>query len=118
MKENDLLPVGSIVLLKKGTHRLMIMGFSPLRKEGKLQLYDYWACFYPEGLLNLDQTLVFNKKDIDKVISVGYSDDEEKVFRAKLINIINDLKDENGNLKLDEGELAKYMVDAIKGGNK
>lgn len=118
MEDNKLLPIGSVVLLKGATHRLMIMGFSPLREEGTRKLYDYWGCFYPEGLLELDQTLVFNHNRIDKVFSEGYSDDEEKKFRAKVGKILKEVKDPDGNIVLSDEELAKYMMNVLKGGNK
>lgn len=118
MEDNKLLPIGTVVLLKGATHRLMIMGYTPMRQENGLRIFDYWGCFYPEGLLELDKTLVFDRDRIDKVFAEGYSDDEEKEFRAKIEKILTDVKDEKGNVKLSEGELATYMLDVLKGGNK
>ncbi len=92
MKEESkksLLPIGSVVLLKGGTKRVMVIGFAPKvasEEDGKQKedMWDYSGCIYPEGLLSSDQILVFDHSQISEVFNVGYQDDEEKEFKKKL----------------------------------
>ena len=44
----DLLPLGSVVLLKGGSKRLMIIGRIQSR-AGSNEIYDYSGCFSPRG---------------------------------------------------------------------
>ena len=44
MKKHDLLPLGSIVILKDGDKKLMIYGRAQLAAETK-EPFDYVACF-------------------------------------------------------------------------
>ena len=103
-KKNSLLPIGSVVLLKGGTKRVMVIGFAPkvANTEGKNQKYDIWdysGCIYPEGLLSSDQILVFDHSQISEVFSVGYEDDEEKEFKK---NLTEYLKNQNNTTNKNE----------------
>ena len=49
MKIKDLLPIGSIVLLKDGLKRLMIIGIMQNDAGGTGKNYDYLGELYPEG---------------------------------------------------------------------
>ncbi len=79
-----MLPIGSIVYLKEGTSKLMILNRGPIlppeEPEGKGTTYDYSGCFYPQGL---DPTNVFyfNEENIDKVVFDGFKDEEEERFQ-------------------------------------
>lgn len=83
----DYLPIGSIVLLKNGTKRIMIYGRKQIEIKTKVE-YDYIACLYPEGNINDEYRYLFNIEDIDKVIFRGYSDVEEEGF-LDLLNEAN-----------------------------
>lgn len=83
----EFLPIGSIVLLKGGTKRLMICGRIQQREEG--EMYDYSACYYPEGILDPDNLFLFNNEDIDTVYFVGMQDTEEFRFRAYMEEQLN-----------------------------
>lgn len=75
------LPLGSIVLLKNGTKRVMIYGRKQLQM-GTDKEWDYIACLYPEGNISEEYMYLFNHDQIDKVFFVGYQDeDEKKLFR-------------------------------------
>ena len=49
VKIKDLLPVGSIVLLKGGEKRLMICGILQSEASEDAKNYDYLGTLYPEG---------------------------------------------------------------------
>lgn len=84
MKIKDLLPIGSIVLLKDGEKRLMINGIMQNDAGGTKQNYDYLGILYPEGHIGEEFQYLFNHEDIDKIIFRGYEDEERTEFLAKL----------------------------------
>jgi len=81
--KKDYLPIGSVVLLKKGTKRVMIYGRRQLN-TGNNQEYDYLACLYPEGHINDKFTYVFNHEDIAEVLFRGFSDAEEEALLERM----------------------------------
>lgn len=76
----ELLPIGSVVMLKGGSKRVMIVGRIQ-RKVGDNSIYDYSACYYPEGVIDPKDLFLFNNEDIDMVYFVGLQDVEEFKFR-------------------------------------
>ena len=54
----DLLPIGSVVLLKDATKKLVIIGVLQVNAEQN-KMYDYLAVPYPEGYLGSDTILGF-----------------------------------------------------------
>ncbi len=84
------LPIGTVVMLKGGSKRVMITGFCAVSADDKLKVYDYSGCMYPEGFLSSTQTCLFNHEQIEKVHHLGLADDEEeKSFKAKLNELVN-----------------------------
>lgn len=76
-----MLPIGSIVYLKEGTSKLMILNRGPvIEEEGEPTLFDYSGCFYPQGL-NPENVYYFNHENIDEVVFEGYTDNEEDRFQ-------------------------------------
>ncbi len=80
------LTIGTIVLLKNATRKVMIIGYAP-RSIKSNKDYDYAGVLYPQGLIKSDEIGLFNHGDIDKIIVNGYSDDEDKEFKSKLNKI-------------------------------
>lgn len=80
----DLLPIGSIVLLKDAEKRLMISGIKQCGKEDPEQEYDYLGVFYPEGNINEEYQFLFNHSDIDKIFFRGFDDIERQTFIDRL----------------------------------
>ena len=89
------LPLGTVVLLKGGVKKVMITGYLiySSRSAEKKVMYDYGGCTFPEGILNADQTLVFNHDQIERIVHLGFENDEQAKF--------NDL------LKQEEGLIRK-----------
>lgn len=83
-----LLPIGSVVLLKESTKRIMIIGV--LQKQindddsDEETIWDYAACYYPEGYMGPDRTFLFNNEQIEKVYSIGYQDEEQFEFKQQI----------------------------------
>ena len=80
MEKNSFLPLGSVVILKNGERKIMIVGRGALyNNEGTIGYFEYSGCLYPVGQTD-QQTLFFNSEDIGQVIFKGYTDDEESDF--------------------------------------
>ncbi|MEE1195386.1 MAG: DUF4176 domain-containing protein [Lachnospiraceae bacterium] len=82
----DLLPIGSVVLLKDASKKLVIIGVLQVNPvENKM--YDYLAVPYPEGYVGSDNNFLFNHSDINDIIFSGYTNPERDVF-IKAMNIL------------------------------
>lgn len=81
-----LLPIGSVVLLKNSTKRVMIIGLLQKQglEDGKEAIWDYSGCYYPEGYMGPDRTFLFNNDQLEKVYSIGYQDEEQFEFKEKI----------------------------------
>ena len=89
------LPIGTVVMLKGGTKRVMITGFCTMATDNKDIMYDYSGCMYPEGFLSSDQTALFNHDQIAQVYHMGLVDEEEKKFKETLIELLKNMKAQN-----------------------
>ena len=78
-KLNQLLPIGSVVLLRNAKKRLMITGVFPIQTEEE-EVYDYIAVIYPEGYIGPRSNYVFNHGDIEEILFKGYDDEERKGY--------------------------------------
>lgn len=76
----ELLPIGSVVLLKEGIRKLMIIGFKVAKKDAVDVLYDYIGVLYPEGFIGEPAHFLFNHEDINDVIFTGYTNPEYREF--------------------------------------
>lgn len=75
-----MLSIGSIVYLKEGSQKIMVLNRGPVLKENDEKvLYDYSGCKFPNGL-NPEEVLYFNQENIDKVVFAGYTDEEQERF--------------------------------------
>ena len=75
MNINEILPLGSIVSLKNGNGKLMIIGLFQ-KSESDNKVYDYCALLHPYGYLNSNDIFLFNRDKIDKIYFNGYYDQE------------------------------------------
>ena len=89
----EYLPMGTVVILKNGSKKLMIFGRKQLSlTDGKE--YDYISYLYPEGNIKKDLAIMFNHEDIGEIVCRGYEDDDERRFRSLFLNT-GDQCDEN-----------------------
>lgn len=87
MKIKELLPIGSIVLLKDGEKRLMINGIMQTDTGGTQKNYDYMGILYPEGHIGEGFQYLFNHEDIREIVFRGFEDTERVQFLEKLANL-------------------------------
>ena len=74
----DLLPIGSVVLLKEAEKSLMIVGI--LQKDETDRVFDYIAVLFPEGYLDAETFFLFNHEDIADVRFVGCINAESQTY--------------------------------------
>lgn len=82
MKTNKLYPLGTIVYLKDGDQKIMIIGRGVVFKDqesNEERFVDYIGCAYPAGI-NPEESIYFNEENIDKVLFEGFVDDDETRF--------------------------------------
>ena len=91
---SGLLPVGSVVLLKDSTKKVMVIGVCQREVGEETNIWDYSGCLFPEGYMGADKTLLFNNDQIEKVYSIGYQDAEQQQFKQKADEIIAGLRRE------------------------
>ena len=83
------LPIGSVVLLKGATSRLMIVGYQRMSADTEDKtIYDYCGVPYPEGFLSPDKTAIFNHERIDRIIAVGLQNEKYEVLADKIREIV------------------------------
>ena len=86
MENIKFLSLGSIVLLKGGLQKLLIIARAlNVKNGGKEYFFDYGAVPYPQGLVN-DQMAYFNHDGIAQVIHEGYRCPEDD----NMVRIIQD----------------------------
>ena len=83
------LPNGSVVLLKNSDHRVMILG-RVQRDKATGRVFDYSGCYYPEGMQDSGDILLFNDDDIRLVFFIGFQDFEELAYRDALIKAVEE----------------------------
>lgn len=89
----EYLPIGSVITLKNGTKKLMIVGRCQTQLEQNKQ-FDYGAVLYPEGLIDSSHFYLFNQEDISNIYYIGMQDVEEFNYRIELNKMIEEAKHE------------------------
>ena len=79
IEQEKYLPIGTVVLLKGGNKKVMVLSYLIFSKgkDDEKVMYDYGGCTYPEGVLDSKTAIGFNHSDIEKVIFMGLEDDKE-----------------------------------------
>ncbi len=83
-KIRNLLPAGSVVLIRNAKHALMIYGV--MQKDfvsGKV--FDYISVLWPEGNGGTGTQFLFNHEDIVKVLFKGLNRIERDTFIEELL---------------------------------
>ena len=76
-----MLPIGSIVYLKEGSRKIMVLNRGAmLEQAGEPVMFDYSGCLHPIGL-TAEQVFYFNEENIDKVVFEGFIDEEETCYQ-------------------------------------
>lgn len=86
----ELLPIGSVVLLKNAKKPIMIFGIKQIAVERRDEEYDYIGVLYPEGNMGTDFQYLFNHKDIEKIYFRGYDTEERRDFLDRVAKSYNE----------------------------
>ena len=98
MEKVNYLPIGSVVLLKGGCKKLLIISRAlQVRTEDSEYYFDYGGVVYPEGLFG-EQIAYFNSEGIREVVFKGYSDTEEEKAVKNLNNYLEKKNIKKGDL--------------------
>ena len=108
------LPIGTVVMLKGGSKRVMITGFCVSTENQKNKVWDYSGCMYPEGIISHAQILLFDHEQIVEVFHMGLVDDEETTFKQRLEQIL----DNKATNKSSKGTTKKAPSKAAKKNTK
>ncbi len=100
----EFLPVGSVVILKGGTKRVMVTGFCSIDNDDKSKMYDYTGCLYPEGIINSNEICLFDNDQIERVFFRGFEDQEEIEFKNSLNQTIQEYNNKSDTLELDDND--------------
>ncbi len=95
----DLLPCGSIVKLAAGERFLMICG-RVVVADGNDRIFDYVGTLYPEGLSKPDDMYFFDRDAIERILFIGFQDENELAYQEEVLGQL-------GPLKLVDGELVE-----------
>lgn len=95
-KIKGLLPIGSVVQLRDSGAKLIVSGYlqeNPSSEDEKPERYDYAGLPYPLGFIGKEDTFVFNRDMIEKVLHRGYEDEARAIFMQKLSDVIEEEED-------------------------
>lgn len=93
MEKIEFLPLGSIVYLKEGNKKVMIIARGLVAKnvDGHI-FFDYGGVPYPEGLVD-DQMAYFQHESITKVVFEGFKDLDDEATVEKINTYIENHSD-------------------------
>ena len=95
MEKTIYYPLGSVVTLRGGIQKLMIIGRGMNVKNGEETIYfDYGAVPYPLGITE-DRIVYFDHDSVEVTLFLGFDDDDNKVMD----NIIHNYVTEHPDIK-------------------
>ncbi len=87
-----LLPLGTVVSLTGFNHRIMVLGYARYKEGDASHVYDYVGCYYPEGFIGADKTMIFDHSMIESLYYIGYNNEESAQFMEKVTSAIENAK--------------------------
>jgi hypothetical protein len=96
------IPLGSIVSLTGSEKRFMITGYMQREVESE-KIWDYCACFFPEGNVDAHQAILFDEGQVDKFFFVGLQDSESMEFHEKLSLSLDNSHESEDHIPNEEG---------------
>jgi len=83
-KMNLALPIGSVVRLTAFDRYVMVTGVKQIEVESDKK-WDYCGCFYPQGVINSRELVLFDEADIASFHFLGFRDGEGLMFQRHLL---------------------------------
>ncbi len=97
IEQEKYLPIGTIVFLKGGNKKVMITSYLIFSNgdDKDKKMYDYGGCQFPEGVMDSNTAIGFNHPDIEKVVFLGYKDDDDfQLLNDAMLKFSDDVKEE------------------------
>ncbi len=89
MEMNEYIPLGSVVYLKGGIKKLLVVARAIQASNNEKQyFFDYGGVLYPEGITG-DKMAYFNNDDIGSVFFYGCDDEENKGMLETIKEYVN-----------------------------
>ena len=82
------LPIGTVCTLKGSNQMIAITGFCMKNENIPDKVFDYVACFFPQGVYDLSKNILFDHNQIDRILYLGYVNEEEKIFKQKVNELL------------------------------
>lgn len=89
---NELLPIGSVVLIGNSKKKVMIVGVCQKGGQDLNAIWDYTGVIFPEGYLDSEKMFLFNREQITRVYALGYQDEEQIAFKKKAEETIEEIR--------------------------
>lgn len=67
-------------------------------RTGSDEVYDYVACLYPEGMIDVSNLYFFNEIAIEECLHKGYESQEELDFRENVLGSLKDVEVVDGQI--------------------
>ncbi len=115
MNTEKYLPIGTICAIKNYQKKVMIVGVFSVEYSGKVKMYDYRGCDYPEGFLLNNKIHSFNHSDIENIIYMGYKDEFYDSFNKNITRQNTEVDSQkfekkafSSNIQFDENGVVIY----------
>ena len=82
------LPIGTVCKLKGAEQKVAVTGFCMKNENQPDKIFDYVACYYPQGIYDQNKNILFDHDQIERVEYLGYINEEEKAFKQKVKEIL------------------------------
>ena len=99
MEKVEYLPLGSIVVIKGGVKKFVIIARGLGVKIGdETVFFDYGGCMYPEGMIG-DAVMYFQHEDVIKTVHKGYSDEDDELMVGNINTALETTQLKRGNVQ-------------------
>lgn len=93
MEREKYIAIGSVVKLEGGETPVMVTGYATVSEEDESKVYDYVGCPYPEGVENQEEVLLFDHRQIQEILYLGYENEEYKRYVEEVKEAVRNYKE-------------------------
>ena len=87
--QEKFLPIGTVCQLIGAEQKVAITGFCMRNENQPDKIFDYVACYYPQGVYDQNKNILFDHNQIEKIIYLGFVNEEEKAFKEKVKELLS-----------------------------
>jgi len=97
-------PIGTVVILHNSTAAVMISGYLAESEKEPGYIWDYSGFLYPIGLRDETEVYTFDQGQIDRVLAIGYQDEESFAFMQHIQQVAVKMAELEDAQKAEENE--------------